>query len=200
MNKVALWLSCLMIILSCVYFSLSIQPSLETIMRGNLNLVVGAAFGNERKRVWLTTDQVSELISLFSTASIVSNGLDGTEYVLYNGLKEERHNASWNRCVLQGRNKARNWNLSGITQRIVVKYNSRTQLLFLSDDENNDYYSGFVISNVPPELIRFDVWGKTTEEKRFRRWKEEGLSFVPNVERKGPDGNITDCIQCDIIP
>ena len=37
----------------------------------------------------------------------------------------------------------------------------RTQLLFLSDDENNDYYSGFVISNVPPELIRFDVWGKT---------------------------------------
>ncbi len=56
---------------------------------------------------------------------------------------------------------------------VLVAYNPFSKVLYLSDDEYDDYGNGLVISNVPPGLMHFH-----NLDRKYPAWMEKDVSLV----------------------
>ncbi len=56
---------------------------------------------------------------------------------------------------------------------VLASYNPFTQVLFISDDEYDDFGNGLVISNVPPTLMHFHKL-----DREYPAWMESDVSLV----------------------
>ena len=97
------------------------------------------------KRRPLDANELAEFQALFNQGAFVKG--------LYNFIPTRSHSGS-NSSEIDGEMGELRANRKKV--RILAWYNPIDNVLYISDDDYDDYGNGLLISNVPPSLVRYD--------------------------------------------